>query len=210
MSMNSSMITQDAKTFVALGRAVSQASLEGALDEKSSLDLTAALVAGILTGCMEFDTYAQVHDALAKMLELAFEGPARAAPIAALTENPLTEAKEESPFEVYLEIVGDAWKQVGWDEESSTSLKRFVLNSFDLSQAEFGNGCWFKAPLKENFQTLSREAKFCGLSVLSISGRPPTGKAQATMRPTDAPMREARMIVGWGDRQTAIDLHAAE
>lgn len=204
------MITQDAKTFVALGRAVSQAFLEGALDAKNSLDLTAALVAGIITGCMEFDAYAQVHDALAKMLELAFESPARTTPVAALTQKTHHETKEKSPFEIYLEIVGDAWKQVGWEEEASERLKRFVLNSFDLSQAEFGNGCWFKAPLKENLQTLSREAKFCGLSVLSISGRPPTGKAQATLHPTDAPMREARMIVGWGERQTAIDLHVAE
>ncbi|MBE0618561.1 MAG: hypothetical protein IH608_11650, partial [Proteobacteria bacterium] len=72
--MKSSMISQDADTFVALGQAVSLAAVEGALDEQGSRDLTAALVAGILSGCMELDTYARVHEALARLLERAFAG----------------------------------------------------------------------------------------------------------------------------------------
>lgn len=207
--MNSSMITQDAKTFVALGRAVARAGAEGALDPESSSDLIAALVAGILTGCMEFDTYASVHDALAKMLEAAFEGSSRSVPFV-FPEKSIGEQKEDSPLEVYLEVVGDAWKKVGWDEVSSGALQRFVLKSFDLSCAEFGGACWFKAPLKENFEALAREAKACGLSVLSISGRPPMGKVEAVLCDAEASMGEARVVVGWGDRKTAIDLHAME
>ncbi len=205
--MKNSMITQDADTFVALGQAVSLATVEGALDREDTRDLTAALVAGILSGCMELDTYARVHDALARLLERAFEGPPPAAPGGA----PPGGTGEEDPaaLGVYLEVVGNAWEKVTWEEEVCGRLKGFVADAFDLSRARFGEGAWFRAPLRGTVDDLSREARAAGLLVISAQGAVPEGALEATLETTDAPAGPARLVLGWGDRRTALDLYSA-
>lgn len=204
--MKNPMISQDADTFVSLGQAVSQAALEGALGHEDTRDLTAALVAGILSGCMELDTYSRVHDALARLLEQAFAEP----PEAKAGAQPRTEDREQGDEDlgVYLEVVGDAWEKVTWDEEACVLLKDFVERAFDLSRARFGEGAWFRAPLRGTIESLAREARAAGLLVVSIQGTPPEGELEATLETSDTPPGPARVVLGWGDRRTALDLHS--
>lgn len=202
--MKRSMVAQDASTFVALGRAVSLAAEEGALDAEGSIDLAAALVAGLLTGCMEFDTYAQVHEALARLLEKAFETPIRPVPVAPGTEG--AARSQEEPLGVYLEFVGEAWDKVSWDEEACGRLKTFVRNCFVLDRSRFGEGAWFRAPVKANLEDIVREAKAAGLNVISMEGSFVPGPAEAVLEDLDSQPSGARVVLGWGDRQTALHL----
>ncbi len=202
--MKASMITRDADTFVSLGRAVNLAATEGALDPESSRELTAALVAGILTGCMELDTYARVHDALARLLEKTFEGPSTAetTPPAGA---PGDEAEAES-LDVYLEVVGEAWEKVGW-EESCGPLKEFVRSAFDLDHAHFGEkGAWFRAPLQADLDSVLRRARAAGLLVVSVQGGGSGAPSEAVLHEPDAATPPARVVLGWGDRRAALDL----
>jgi len=202
--MKSPMISQDADTFVALGRAVSLAAVEGALDEQGSRDLTAALVAGILSGCMELDTYTRVHETLARLLERAFAAPPRPPPGSPGKGGGSTSG--EDSLGVYLEVVGDAWEKVTWDEEACGRIKGFVERAFDLSGAQFGDGAWFRAPLHGSVEDLAREARAAGLLVVSIQGTVPKGELKAVLETTGAPFGPARIILGWGERRTALDL----
>jgi len=202
--MKKSMITQDADTFVALGRAVSLASIEGALDPDEFRELTAALVAGILSGCMELDTYARVHDAMARLLEHAFHGPP--IPPAAPAPGGKQPSGEEDSLGVYLEVVGEAWEKVGWDQEACGLLKGFVARAFDLSHARFGDGGWFRAPLRGSIDDLTHAARAAGLLVVSIQGEVAAEATDAVLEETAAPPGSARVVLGWGDRRTALDL----
>jgi hypothetical protein len=198
--MKSPMVTRDAETFVALARAVALAHAEGALDEATATDLSAALVAGMLTGSMEMGTYGKVHDALARLLEKAFEGPVRA--VAPSGRN--GPAKEE-PLGVYLEVVGDAWDSVTSDDEPYSGLAAFVRNSFDLKRAHFGEEAWFRAPLKTGLEVLLNRAKTAGLLLISTQGESPK-PADAILRDLSAAAGDARVVLGWGDRRTALDI----
>lgn len=199
--MKASMITRDADTFVSLGRAVTLAATEGALDRESSRDLTAALVAGILTGCMELDTYAKVHEALARLLEKAFEGP----PVAAAAGQGGGAEPEDDTLGVYLEVVGEAWDKVGWDENCGP-LKDFVRGAFDLDRAHFGEGSWFRAPLQADLESVLRRARAAGLLVVSVQGGAAGKPFEGVLHEPDAATPPARVVLGWGDRRAALDL----
>jgi len=202
--MNTSMVAQDAHTFVALGRAVSLAVCEGALAQDEASDLTAALVAGILAGGMELDTYARVHEALARLLERAFQSPAGRAldsPTGAPNDVP-----DEEPLGVYLEVVGDAWEKVSWEDEASAQLKSFVSRVFDLGRSRFGDHAWFRAPLKAVFETLLDSARAAGLLIVSIEGPPLEVAAEAVLRDPNVNCTHTRILLGWGDRRAALDL----
>jgi len=201
--MKASMITRDADTFVSLGRAVNLAATEGALDPESSRELTAALVAGILTGCMELDTYARVHDALACLLEKTFEGPPTAQVPA--TAGALGDEAGAESLDVYLEVVGEAWEKVGW-EESCGPLKEFVRSAFDLDHAHFGEGAWFRAPLQADLESVLRRARAAGLLVVSVQGSGAGTPSEAVLHEPDAETPPARVVLGWGDRRAALDL----
>lgn len=202
--MKSSMISQDADTFVALGQAVSLAAVEGALDEQGTRDLTAALVAGILSGCMELDTYARVHEALARLLERAFAAPPRSASRG--SANGGAPRTGEDSLGVYLEVVADAWEKVTWEEEACGRIKAFVDRAFDLSRARFGDGAWFRAPLRGSLDDLTRDARAAGLLVVSIQGAAPQGQLEAVLETLDAVPAPARVVLGWGERRTALDV----
>ncbi len=195
--MMRSMVTQDAETFVALGRAVSLAAAEGALDREEAAGLSAALVAGILTGCMELDTYAQVHEALARLLEDAFHG-APVEPLTAVGDAP-------EPLDVYLEVVGEAWGKVTWDEDACRRAKAFAGHCFELGRAEFGQGEWFRAPLRGSLEALLAAARSAGLLVLSCRGDGPGDGAWRTLRDPTSPDQPGRVLLGWGDRRVALD-----
>ena len=200
--MKNSMVTQDAETFVSLGKAVALARAEGAVDAATASDLSAALVAGVLTGCMDMGTYGRVHDALAALLEQAFEGPARE--VESPGSAPGDEAEE--PLGAYLEVVGHAWEMVSGDDEGSSGLTTFVRRSFDLDRSRFGEGCWFRAPLKVDLPALLKTAKTAGLLVVSqtgvCSGRP----LEACLRDPASPVGGVRVVLGWGERRIALDL----
>lgn len=195
------MITRDAETFVALAQAVTLAYAEGALDDDTSFELTAALVAGIVTGSMELTTYGRVHDALALLLEKAFEGPVR--PVAG-GAGPDRNRPEE-PLGVYLEVVGNAWDRVTSDDEPYVGLTTFVRKAFDLGKADFGGRGWFCAPVRTDLDTLLRLSRAAGLAVLSVEGTAPK-KAEAVLQDPSGPAGSARVLLGWGDRRLALDL----
>lgn len=202
--MKTSMVTRDADTFVALGRALSVAALEGALDPEECADLSAALVAGILTGCMDVDTYARVHDALALLLEQAFAGGVREMP--SPPPRPGFGAASDEPLGVYLEVVGDAWDKVSWDEEACERLKSFVRSAFDLSRGHFGNSGWYHAPLRVGPEEVLLAARQVGLMVVAVEGTLPHGAVDAVLTAEDEPGGAARVILGWGDRRAAVQL----
>lgn len=204
--MKTSMVSRDAKTFVALAQAVSLARSEGVLDAAASVDLSAAFVAGILTGCMEMDTYGRVHDALARLLENAFEGTAKEAKPSAR----IPEAEGEGPLGIYLEEVGEAWDKVSWDEEACGRLKAFARQSFDLKHARFGGSAWFTAPLKASPEAVLRKARTAGLLVVSMQGALPGKGSWVTLRDPEANPESARIVLGWGDRRIAMDLTTTE
>jgi hypothetical protein len=202
-TMRTSMVTQDASTFVSLAQAVALARTEGVLDDDSAADLSAALVAGILSGCMEVETYGRVHEALALLLEKAFEGAAEFLPPA-----PTREGSAEDPLGVYLEVVGDAWEKVSWNEEACGRLKAFAREVFDLGRAHFGAPGWFSAPLGTDAEDLLRKARAAGLLVLSIDGSLPAGETGGVLKEWDPtePAEGLRAVLGWGERRLALDL----
>ena len=202
--MKASKVAREAQTFVALGRAVSLAAGEGALRKAESADLSAALVVALITGGMELETYTRLHEALARLLEKAFEGPARRA--TGTAKPPARPSEAEEPLGLYLEVVGDAWEKVRWEGEASGRLARFVRRSFDLDRARFGEGCWFRAPLKAGAEEVLRAAKAAGLLVLSVEGALPKGPAEALVADPDSPPSRPRVTLGWGDRRTALEL----
>jgi hypothetical protein len=202
--MKTSMIAREAQTFVALGRAVSLAAGEGALHKTESADLSAALVVALITGGMELETYARLHDALARLLEKAFETPARGVTSTANVSARSSEAEE--PLGVYLEVVGDAWEKVSWEGEPSGRIARFVRRSFDLDRARFGEGCWFRAPLKASAEEVLRAAKAAGLLVISVEGALPKSPGEACMAAPDSRPTRPRVTLGWGDRRTVLEL----
>lgn len=199
--MKTPMITRDADTFVALAQAVTLARAEGAVDARTSAELSAALVAGLLTGCMEMETYGKVHDALASLLERAFAGPTRPA-----EPSPPAGTGEDSSLEVYLEVVADAWDKVSWDDEAASRLKSFVRKAFDLSRARFGEDGWFRAPLRTEPDRFVSDARAAGLLVVSIEGSPPAGSAEGTLRDPGDRRVGSRVLLGWGERRVALDL----
>ncbi|WP_459942058.1 hypothetical protein [Deferrisoma palaeochoriense] len=200
--MRRPMVTRDVETFVALGRAVSLAAAEGALEPEEARDLAAALVAGILSGCMEFDTYARIHDALARLLDRAFE--AEAAPLQP-PPGPTEEEPPDEPLGVYLEVVGEAWDQVG-GEENCAGLKGFAARVFDLGRARFGNGGWFSAPLRVSGAELIRLARGAGLLIVSLQGPEPAAGAEVRLgAPGGPPPKGFRLLLGWGDRRAALE-----
>ncbi|MHB8764262.1 MAG: hypothetical protein ACYDA8_08010 [Deferrisomatales bacterium] len=203
------MVTQDAETFVALGRAVSLAAAEGALEPAAAADLSAALVAGILSGCMDLDTYARVHDALARLLERAFElGPAPA-PRSGPGSGPSAGAAAAEPLDVYLEVVGEAWGKVAWDEEACSRLKGFVEQCFDVARGEFDSHDWYRAPLGCSPAALQGAARAAGLLVISCQGSVPRGELVATLRDAGAAPGAAGLVLGWGERRVALELSPA-
>jgi hypothetical protein len=205
--MKHSMVTQDVATFVSLGRAMALASLEGALDAEESAELSSALVAGILTGCMEFETYARVHGALADLLELTFQGePGR--PSAASPPPTPSRPKEaaEDVLGVYLEEAGQAWDKVTWDPETCRRVGAFVRAVFDVSRSQFGTVGWFCAPLRASATELMAAARAAGLLILSIEGAVPSGPTEAVLEDPEAGTGAAKLIIGWGERQTAVEL----
>ncbi len=203
--MKASMISRDASTFVALAQAVALARAEGVLEEDVSVDLSAALVAGILTGCMEMETYGRVHEAMARLLEKAFEG-ARLEPPPAERSG---EAETEGPLGVYLEVVGEAWDKVSWEEEACARLKTFAREAFDLNRARFGDEGWFEAPLRRDPVQLLRRARSAGLLIVSIEGALPAARTTGVLRDAGAPATAPRVLLGWGDRRIALDVAAA-
>jgi len=205
--MKTSMIRQDAQTFVALGQAVSLALSEGAIDREEAEDLTASLVVGILAGGMHLETYARVHETLARLLERAFEGPAKRAldPQERGPKDPAT----EGPLDVYLEVVGDAWEKVGWEHEGYPKLSVFVHRVFDLAQSRFGDGAWFRAPLRTDFSALVDNARKAGLLIVSLDGFPVEGQAEAALRDPESLPAPMRVVLGWGDRRAALDISPA-
>ncbi len=204
--MKTSMVSREASTFVSLAQAVQLARTEGVLDAETSSDLSAALVAGMLTGCMEMETYGRVHDALARLLEKAFEAPAREAKPAEAGES----GGAEGPLGVYLEVVGEAWDKVSWEEEASARLKRFVQKSFDLRKATFGAAGWFSAPLRADADAVLRDARAAGLLVVSMQGAPPAGAARALLCDPESEPGAFRLVLGWGERRVALDLLPAQ
>lgn len=193
------MISRDADTFVALARAVALAHTEGAVDAASWSDLSASLVAGMITGCMEVQTYGKVHDALARLLEKTFEGPAR--PVKSAGDD----ADTEGPLEIYLEVVGEAWDKVALDCGPSGGIESFVRSTFDLKQAQFGDCAWFDAPVKTDFDTLLANARAAGLLIISMQGTVPE-TARAELRDLSTEPRGARIVLGWGERRAALDI----
>jgi hypothetical protein len=202
--MNTSMVAQDAETFVALGRAVSLAAGEGALAQEEASDLTAALVTGILAGGMELDTYARVHEALAHLLEKAFQAPARSAP--SVSGSASTGLAADEPLGVYLEVVGDAWEKVSWEDDAFGRLKDFVRQVFDLTRSRFGDGAWFRAPLRTGFEALLESARAAGLMIVSVEGPSTRSAAEAVLRDPNVSSSHTRIVLGWGDRRAALDL----
>jgi hypothetical protein len=208
--MSLSMVTRDAETFVALGRAMSLAAEEGALEAAAARDLAAALVAAILTGSMDLDTYAQIHEALARLLELTFaSGESREA---STTPGPRTPAAEgEESLGGYLEVVGEAWDKVTRGEEGSDRVRGFIRSCFDLAHARFGGECWFEAPLLISPEELVQRARAAGLLIVAIEPAAQGIELKARLCPPDA-TREAncgRVVLGWGERRANLSLAAA-
>ncbi len=205
--MRTSMVTQDADTFVALGRAVGMAAAEGALSPDEAADLSTALVAGILSGSMDLDTYTRVHEALARLLDRAFaQGSGEvgeASPAPAGAEN------DEEPLGVYLQVVGDAWDCVSPADEVGARLRRFVSGAFVVARARFGEGAWFRAPLRVGSDELIRRARAAGLLVVSIQGPPVGPGAEARLMDPESPPGPTRIVLGWGEQRTALDLSPA-
>ena len=205
------MVSQDAETFVALGRAMSLAADEGALDAADARDLSAALVAAILTGSMELDTYARVHETLARLLELTFSAESRE-PVPT-TSGPASgfETAGEDNLGVYLEVVGEAWDKVNRQEDGSGRVRAFVLNAFDLDHARFGGECWFEAPLKLSTEDLVRRARGAGLLIINIEPGPGNGHLTGRLCPTDVAQAApgGRVVLGWGARRASLTLAVA-
>ncbi len=200
--MRRAMVTRDVETFVGLGRAVALAAAEEALAPQEARELTAGLVAGILSGCMEFDTYARIHDAMARLLDRAFAQGAAAVPAPSPVD---AGAPPDEPLGVYLEVVGEAWEQVGPRDEACEGLKGFAARAFDLGRARFGNGSWFRAPLRVGGAELLRLARAAGLLVVSVAGPMPAPASDGCLAdPARAPAA-FRVVLGWGDRRTALD-----
>lgn len=201
------MITQDAETFVALGRAMSLAAAEGALEADDARDLAAALVAAILTGSMELDTYARIHEALACLLERTFAGPRVSATLQTAVgggPRPLG----EDHLGVYLEVVGEAWDTVSSAEDGTARVRAFVDATFDLEHGRFGGECWFEAPLQASAEELVRRAKAAGLLIVDLQAvaadTPLVGRLCAADHP-QAPTG-GRVVFGWGERRSRLCL----
>jgi hypothetical protein len=207
--MSCLMVSQDAETFVALGRAMALAAEEGALATADARDLSAALVAAILTGSMELDTYACVHEALARLLELTFAADSQR-PVFAAPEPGVKSAGEDS-LGVYLEVVGEAWDKVSRQEEGNAQVRDFVRSAFDLDHARFGGPCWFEAPLKLSAEDLVRRARGAGLLIVTIEPGPESGDLTGSLCPADTAQAVAggRVVLGWGERRASLTLAAA-
>lgn len=201
------MITQDAETFVALGRAMSLAAAEGALEADDAHDLAAALVAAILTGSMELDTYARIHEALARLLERTFTGPRVAA-------APRTAAGGGSRFAgedhlgVYLEVVGEAWDTVSGAYDGTARVRAFVGATFDLERGRFGGECWFEAPLQTSAEELVRRAKAAGLLIVDMEAVTADTPLVGRLCPPECPQPATggRVVFGWGERRSRLSL----
>ncbi len=201
------MVTQDADTFVALGRAVDMAAAEGALGPDEAADLSTALVAGILSGAMDLDTYTRVHEALARLLDRAFaQGSREAGEAPAAPAGP---GGDEEPLGVYLQVVGDAWERVSPEEEGGARLRRFVSGVLSVAEARFGAGGWFRARLRVGSDEVLRRARVAGLLVVSIQGPPVGPGAEARLSDPESPPGPTRIVLGWGGQRTALDLFPA-
>ncbi|MBI5015423.1 MAG: hypothetical protein HZB55_08015 [Deltaproteobacteria bacterium] len=200
--MKSPMVTQDAETFVSLGQAVALARAEGAVDPDTASDLTAALVAGVLAGCMDIRTYGRVHEALAALLEQAFAGPAREVE----PQGGATVSEGAEPLGAYLEVVGHAWEKVSGDDEACAALASFVARAFDLGTARFGEGCWFRGRLRLELPALLRAARAAGLLVVSQEGTFTGPPVDGRLGDPGTPAGPFRVVLGWGERRAALDL----
>jgi len=203
------MVTQDADTFVALGRAVDMAAAEGALSPDEAADLSSALVAGILSGCMDLESYTRVHEALARLLDRAFARGSRTAGEASPSPEPAGPGGEDEPLGVYLQVVGDAWDCVSPADEGGARLRRFVSATFVAARARFGEGAWFRAPLRTGSDELIRRARAAGLLVVSIQGPPVGPGVEARLSAPESPPGPTRIVLGWGEQRTALDLFPA-
>ena len=199
--MRTSMIARETDTFVALGQAVALARAEGAVAPEEAVRLSSALVGGILTGCMNLETYARVHDALARLLDQAFRKPVPPAP---RPPAPATEGAEES-LNVYLDVVGEAWDRVDWDEQMCRRVQGFVTSVFEVAEGRFGGEAWFQAPLRASLDEVQALARAAGLLVVSF--RPPRDGAvrQGALTAAEnlSPSAPA-VVLGWGERRTAL------
>ena len=199
--MRTSMITRETEMFVALGQAVALARAEGAVAPDEAARLASALVGGILTGCMNLETYARVHDALARLLDQAFQGPARPKPPAG-APGPKTGRED---LGVYLDVVGEAWDRVDWDEEMCRRVQGFVTSVFDVEEGRFGGDAWFRAPLLTPLERVQGLARAAGLLVVSFRpARNGSLRWGALAPPERAGPSVPAVILGWGERRTAL------
>ncbi len=199
--MRTSMIARETDTFVALGQAVALARAEGAVDPEEAARLSSALVGGILTGCMNLETYARVHDALARLLDQAFQRPVHPSGPSAVA---VPDSGQEN-LNVYLDVVGEAWDRVDWDEEMCRRVQDFVAAVFRVEEGRFGGAAWFRAPLRASLDEVQTLARAAGLLVVSF--RPPKNgppRQGALTAAEGLPPSVPAVVLGWGERRTAL------
>ncbi len=199
--MRTSMIARETDMFVALGQAVALARAEGAVAPEEAARLSSALVGGILTGCMNLDTYARVHDALARLLDQAFQKPLHPP----VSSAPPVPDGGQGNLNVYLDVVGEAWDRVDWDEALCRRVQGFVTSVFEVGEGRFGGEAWFRAPLRTSLEAVQSLARAAGLLVVSF--RPPRNGPvrQGALTAAEAlPPSAPAIVLGWGERRTAL------
>ncbi|PLX43961.1 MAG: hypothetical protein C0609_06765 [Deltaproteobacteria bacterium] len=191
-----SMNKEAQKELATLGSAIARACEDGLIDRERYGELAATIAAGLLTGNVDLDDYAEIHEALASALEAVFSDDSLFAAV--------PEEKDEGFFAPQLEVIEDVWSFVDDESGENGALSELLENSLSLKESVFGDEVWFSAPLEVSFAEFTSALKRAGVSILhrdgTISGE---GKfIQIGDAEKFAP--DGRVVLGWGEHRVAI------
>jgi len=197
------MTLEQARSLAALGRVLAAARDDGVLAAEEYGTLAASLAAGILTGNIAMDDYAAVHEALARILEAAFDGSLSSEGTAAVEA-----AGDPGDFlGAELEVVGDVWGEVEMDGEQNFVLENFLTDAFDMERSTFGETFWFAAPLRLTVDRVREAARRAGLALIAREeGEKVPSEGLFTEGENDAPAAAGKLLLGWGDRRFTLAL----
>ncbi|PLX41030.1 MAG: hypothetical protein C0608_07215 [Deltaproteobacteria bacterium] len=191
-----SMNREAQKELAMLGSAIAKACEDGLIERESYGELSGALALGFLTGNMDIDDYARIHDALASALEAVFSDDALFAAV--------PEAAGESLFSPQLELIEDVWSFVDDETSDNGELSELLASSLDFEGSYFGEDVWFSAPLKVSFSDFTTALKRAGVSILHQDGEISGEGRFIQIGDAEKFAPEGRLVLGWGEHRVAI------
>lgn len=198
------MTLRDAASYAMLGRALENARDDGVLEHARFAPLALALGVASATGAMPLDAYADIHRALADVLEAAFAAPAPPSPS---QESQGEGAWADGALGGHLEIVEAAWERVEPPREETRRVAEFFSRAFDLPRATFAGEGFFRAPLNCPPDEIPQLLRAAGFSVFSISGAlPETPRGVAELADAERSAPGVKVKIGWGERRLALFL----